>query len=152
MHRDFQRADEWSRRVIGAAIEVHRQKGPGLLESIYEKCLMRELALQGIPAQNQVIVPIEYKGLVFEEPLRLDVYVDRCLVVELKAVETILPIHKAKLMSYMKLVDAPIGRLINFHEVTLVRGIARMILPGANIDIPSLSSLPSVHNVRSLIE
>ncbi len=134
MHKDFKRADAWSGKVIGAAIEVHRQKGPGLIEEIYEKCFMRELQLQNIPAENQTVVPIEYKGLTFDQPLRLDVYVDKCLIVELKAVETVLPVHKAQLMSYMKLLDAPLGLLINFHEVTLKRGIHRMVLPGANIE------------------
>jgi GxxExxY protein len=132
VHPDFQRADQWSKKVIGAAIEVHRQKGPGLLERIYEKCLMRELELQGIPARNQVVVAVEYKGYTFEEPLKLDVYVDGCLIVELKAVETVLPIHKAQLLSYMKLLNAPVGLLINFHEMKLVDGIHRLILPGAN--------------------
>ncbi len=132
MHPDYTRADEWSRKVIGAAIEVHRLKGPGLIESIYERCFMRECEIQQIPAVNQTIVPLEYKGLVFEEPLRMDVYVDKCLVVELKAVEQVLPIHKAKLLSYMKLVNAPLGLLINFHEVLLTQGVSRMILPGAN--------------------
>lgn len=94
--------------MIGAAIEVHRQKGPGLLESIYEKCLMRELELRAIPARNQRSVPVEYKGLVFEETLKLDVFVDDCLILELKAVETVLPIHKAQLLSYLKLLNAPI--------------------------------------------
>lgn len=113
-------------------MEVHRIKGPGFIESIYERCLAHELGLQGIPAENQLLVPIEYKGLLFDEPLRLDVYVDRCLILELKAVEKVLPIHKAKLMSYMKLLDAPIGLLINFNEVVLKDGIHRMILPNAN--------------------
>ena len=133
MHKDFEKADGWSSKCIGAAIEVHRIKGPGLLEEIYQKCLMRELELQGIPAESQMVVPVEYKGLTFEQPLRLDVYVDKCLIIELKAVETILPVHKAQLMSYMKLLDAPVGLLINFHEVTLKQGIKRMILPGANL-------------------
>ena len=132
VHPKFKRADDWSRRVIGAAIEVHREKGPGLLEPIYEKCLMRELSLLGIPARNQWIVPIEYKGHFFEEPLRLDVYIDDCLIVELKAVEKILPIHKAQLLSYLKLLDAPLGLLINFHEVKLVDGLHRLILAGAD--------------------
>ena len=70
MHPKYQRADELSRQVIGAAIEVHRLKGPGLIESIYEKCLMRELFLQNIPAEQQVVVPVEYKGFVFDEPLK----------------------------------------------------------------------------------
>jgi GxxExxY protein len=132
MHPKYQQADGWTKLVIGAAIEVHRHKGPGLIESIYEKCLMRELELQGIPARNQLIVPIEYKGFVFEEPLKLDVFVDDCLILELKAVEKILPIHKAQLMSYMKLLDAPIGLLINFHEMKLIEGISRLILKGAD--------------------
>ena len=132
MHPDFQRADQWSGKAIGAAIEVHRHKGAGLVESIYEKCMMRELELQSIPARNQVVVPIEYKGFTFEEPLRLDVYVDGCLILELKAVENVMPIHKAQLLSYMKLLDAPVGLLINFHEMKLVDGVHRMILPGAN--------------------
>ena len=132
MHRDFKRADAWSKRAIGAAIEVHRLKGPGLLEAIYEKCLMRELQLRDVPVVNQVLVPVEYKGFAFEESLKLDVYLDDCLILELKAIEQVLPIHKAQLMSYMKLLDAPIGLLINFHETKLVNGIHRLILPGVN--------------------
>lgn len=132
MHPNFQRADAWSRKVIGAAIEVHRDKGPGLIESIYEKCLMRELFLQNIPARQQLVVQVEYKGFTFEEPLKLDVLVDDCLILELKAVERILPIHKAQLLSYMKLLDAPLGLLINFHEPRLVDGIHRLLLPGAD--------------------
>jgi GxxExxY protein len=132
MHPKFKRADEWSRKAIGAAIEVHRDKGPGLIESIYEKCLMRELSLQGIPARQQVVVPVKYKGLIFDEALNLDVYVDDCLVLELKAIEKVLPIHKAQLLSYIKLLDAPLGLIINFHEPRLVDGIHRLILPGAD--------------------
>ncbi|GAB1488464.1 GxxExxY protein [Opitutaceae bacterium] len=132
MHPDYAKAHALSGRVIGAAIEVHRHKGPGLIESIYEKCLLRELSLQKIHATNQLIVPIEYKGLVFDEPLRLDVYVERCLIVENKVVERILPIHKAQLLSYMKLLNAPIGLLINFHETLLKDGITRLILDGAD--------------------
>jgi GxxExxY protein len=118
--------------VIGAAIEVHRVLGPGLLESIYEKCLLRELELRGIPAINQERIKIEYKGLVFEETLRFDVLVLGCLLVEVKAVENVLPVHKAVLMSYMKLLDVPLGLLINFHETKLTDGVSRLILPGAN--------------------
>jgi GxxExxY protein len=132
MHPLFEKADRLSREVIGAAIEVHRLKGPGLIESIYEKCLMRELSLQGLSAVNQRIVQIEYKGFVFEEPLRLDVLVEDCLLLELKSVQDLLPIHQAQLLSYMKLLDLPIGLLINFHDLKLVEGIHRMILPGAN--------------------
>ncbi len=132
MHPKYPRAHAWTREVIGAAIEVHKEKGPGLLEPIYEKCLMRELALRGIPARQQVIVPIEYKGYVFEEPLRLDVFVDDCLILELKSVDEVLPIHKAQLLSYLKLLDVPLGLLINFHELRLVDGAHRMILQDAD--------------------
>ena len=131
MHPKYQKADALSPKVIGAAIEVHRNKGPGLVESIYERCLMHELNLLKIPAANQRIVRVEYKGLVFDEPMRLDVLVDDCLIVENKVVEHILPIHKAQLLSYMKLLDIPLGLLINYHEPLLKDGITRLILPGA---------------------
>jgi GxxExxY protein len=134
MHKDYAKADQWSERVIGAAIEVHRHKGPGLLEEIYEKCRMREFELRGIPAANQILVPLEYKGVTFDQALRLDALVDRCLIVEIKAVEHILPVHKAQLLSYMKLMDVPIGLLINFHVNYLKEGVSRMVLRGANLD------------------
>jgi len=132
MHPLFKKADELSRIAIGAAIEVHRIKGPGLIESIYEKCLIRELHLRNLHSANQRVVKIEYKGYTFEEPLRFDLLVEECLLLELKCVESILPVHKAQLLSYMKLLDIPIGLILNFHEKKLVDGIARMILPGAN--------------------
>jgi GxxExxY protein len=132
MHPLFSKAAKLSHTVIGAAIEVHRFKGPGLIESIYEKCLMHELQLQNIAAVNQRVVQIKYKGLVFDEPLRFDVLVDGCLLLELKCVENVIAIHKAQLLSYMKLLDIPIGLVINFHELKLVDGISRMILSGAN--------------------
>jgi GxxExxY protein len=132
MHPLFARADKLSGEVIGAAIEVHRIMGPGLLESIYERCLLRELELRGIPVRSQEEVVIEYKGDVFKETLKFDVLVDECLFVELKAVQDVVPIHKAQLLSYMKLLNAPLGLLFNFHEFKLVDGISRLILPGAN--------------------
>jgi GxxExxY protein len=132
VHPLYERAHKISHEVIGAAIEVHRHKGPGLIESIYERCLLRELELRSIPALTQQLVRVEYKGLVFDEPLRFDVLVDGCLLVELKAVEVLQPFSKAQLFSYMKLLAIPIGLLINFHEAVLKNGISRMILPGAN--------------------
>ena len=122
-----------SRKVIGAAIEVHRILGPGLLESLYEKWLLRELELQGIPAINQCEVEINYKGAIFTEELKFDVLIDSCLLLELKAVQEVHPIHKAQLLSYMKLLDVPLGLVINFHEMKLVDGIHRMILRGADL-------------------
>ena len=132
MHPNYSKAQALSSKVIGAAIEVHRHKGPGLVESIYERCLLRELELLGIGAVSQLVVPDEYKGLVFEEPMRLDVYVEQCLIVENKVVEKILPVHKAQLLSYMKLLNVPLGLLFNFHEPVLKDGIVRLILPGAD--------------------
>ena len=128
----YEKADKLSSEVIGAAIEVHRHKGPGLIESIYKRCILRELELRSIPATTQKLVCVEYKGLIFDEPLRFDVLVDDCLLLELKAVEILHPSSKAQLFSYMKLLDIPIGSLINFHEPILKNGISRMILPGAN--------------------
>src|SRR5881296_45044 len=93
---------------------------------------MRELELRSIRGTTQKIVRVEYKGLIFDEPLRFDLLVDDCLLVELKAVETLHLSSKAQLFSYMKLLDIPIGLLINFHEPILKNGISRMILPGAN--------------------
>ncbi len=132
MHPFYRKADELSGVAIGAAIEVHRLKGPGLIESIYERCLMRELELSQIAVVNQRLVRIEDKGLVFEEPLRFDVLVEGCLLLELKCVQEILPIHKAQLLSYMKLLEVPLGLIINFHELKLTEGVVRLILPGAN--------------------
>jgi len=121
-----------SHAVIGAAVEVHRIIGPGLLEGIYERCLMHELSLAQIASVNQRAVRIEYKGLVFDETLRFDVLVENCLLLELKCAQEVLPIHKAQLLSYMKLLDVPVGLILNFHEAKLTDGVARMILPGAN--------------------
>ncbi len=132
MHASFEKADKLSHEVIGAAIEVHRVLGPGLLESIYEKCLLRELELRGVPAMSQEAVRVEYKGMEFDEVLRCDLLIDGCLLLELKAVEHVLPIHKAQLLSYMKLLDVPLGLLFNFHEMKLIDGLSRMILPNAN--------------------
>lgn len=132
MHPLYSRAEPLSGDVIGAAIEVHREKGSGLIESIYEKCLMHELFLRGHACVSQKQVKICYKDMVFEETLRFDVLVRDCLLIEVKSVERVLPIHKAQLLSYMKLLDVPLGLLINFHEPVLKAGISRLILPGAN--------------------
>ena len=102
------------------------------MESIYERCLLRELELRSIRSITQKMIRVEYKGLVFDELLRFDILVDDCLVVELKAVEILHPVSKAQLFSYMRLLNIPVGLLINFHEPMLKNGISRMILPGAN--------------------
>ena len=132
MHPKFPNADLLSGEIIGAAIEVHRLMGAGLLESIYERCLLREFELRQLPTTSQRTVRIEFKGVTYEESLRFDVLVADCVLVELKAVQEVLPIHKAQLLSYMKLLDVPLGLLINFHEARLVDGVHRLLLPGAN--------------------
>jgi GxxExxY protein len=126
MHPLFPKATELTDKVIGAAIEVHRDKGPGLVESIYEWCLNKELELRGLQTTSQKSVLIHYKQFTREENLRFD------MLVEVKAVESILRIHKAQLLSYMKLLDVPVGLLINFHEMKVTDGVARLILPNAN--------------------
>ncbi|SRR5258707_9013707 len=113
--------NELTYKVIGCAIEVHKQIGPGLLESVYEKCFLKELGLQGISFQNQVWVPLEYKGLELDAELRLDVLVEGLLCVELKAQEGLLPIHDAILLSYMEMLHKPKGILINFHCVNIFK-------------------------------
>ena len=128
MDTPLQRANAWSQLVIGAAIEVHRIKGAGLLEEIYGRCLGREFELRKIPFGREFRVDLEYKGLVFEQPLRLDFLVDDVLILELKSVERVLPIHKAQLLSYMKLLKKPLGLLMNFSERILRNGIHRMVL------------------------
>jgi GxxExxY protein len=131
MHPRYEQAHLLSKQVIGAAIEVHRVLGPGLLESIYERCLIRELELCSIASVSQQKVLIDYKGFTFEEALRFDILVENSLLVEVKAVEGILPVHKAIAISYMKLLNVPLGLILNFHEIKLTDGISRRILPGA---------------------
>jgi GxxExxY protein len=113
--------NELTYKVIGCAIEVHKTLGPGLLESVYEKCFIRELTLQGLTYKNQLWVPIQYKGLQLDTELRLDVLVEDILCVELKAQEGILPIHDAILMSYLQMLQKPKGVLINFHCVNIFK-------------------------------
>ena len=132
MHPLFPKASSLTESIIGGAIEVHRDKGPGLIESIYEWCLLKELELRQLECASQKSVQIYYKGFTREEPLRFDVLVAGCVLVEVKAAQQILPIHKAQLLSYMKLLNVPVGLLINFNEMKLTAGVHRLILPGAN--------------------
>lgn len=113
--------NELTYKVIGCAIEVHKQLGPGFLESIYEKCFLRELTLQGINYKNQIWVPLHYKGLELDTELRLDVLVEDILCAELKAQDGILPVHEAILLSYMQMLEKPKGVLINFHCVNIFK-------------------------------
>ena len=108
-------------QVNGAAIEVHKALGPGLLESVYHKCLKKELTIKGISFQSELLVPVSYKGLEIDTELRCDLFVENILVVELKAIESILPIHEAQILTYMKLLTVPKGLMINFNTVNIFR-------------------------------
>ena len=113
MTRDFLK--DLVYRVNGAAIEVHRNIGPGLMESVYHQCMLYELSIRDISFQSEIRIPINYKGNILDTNLRCDLIVENCLVVEFKAVESILPIHVAQILTYMKLLQCPIGLMINFN-------------------------------------
>jgi GxxExxY protein len=117
--------DILTEKVIGCAIEVHRILGPGLLESAYQQCLSHELTLNKIPHRLEKTMPVLYKGIEIECGYRIDILVDDRLILELKAVETIKNIHKAQLLTYMKLSATPIGLLMNFNSTKLVEGLQR---------------------------
>ena len=112
--------------IINAAIEVHKTLGPGLLESIYEECLCYELGLRKIPFERQKELPIDYKGIKFNCNYRIDLLVDNQLILEIKACETLLPIHEAQLLTYLKLTGLKVGLLINFNVPVLKGGIKRI--------------------------
>ena len=114
--------------IIGAAIEVHRRLGPGLLESAYEECLCHELHLQGLQFRRQVEVPVIYKGLKLDCGYRIDLIVEDTVVIELKAIEHILPVHEAQLITYLRLTGKRVGLLINFNVPLLSSGIVRRVL------------------------
>jgi hypothetical protein len=114
--------------VIGAAIEVHRTLGPGLRESAYEPCLAHELTLRGLPHERQIELPIQYKGQPINAAYRIDLLVNQELVLEIKSVEALHPIHEAQLLTYLKLGRWPLGLLINFNVPDLKEGIRRLIL------------------------
>jgi GxxExxY protein len=126
--RESMNVNELTETVIGAAIEVHRALGPGLLESAYEICLCRELSLCEVPFACQQPIPVEYKGVKLDCGYRADVVVDSCLLVEVKAVEELHPIHEAQLLSYLKLGGWRVGLLINFNVRLLKNGIRRRVL------------------------
>lgn len=120
--------NEWSHKIIGACIEVHRALGPGLLESVYQECLAREFSLQNVPFQKEKAQVISYKGVSMECGLRLDFLVDNRVIVELKAVEKLLPVHKAQVLTYLKLTGCKLGLLININVPVLKNGIERLVL------------------------
>ncbi|HKD38100.1 MAG TPA: GxxExxY protein [Pirellulales bacterium] len=120
--------DELAATIVDAAFKVHSALGPGLLESVYEACLMHELAQRGIPFRSQVPIAIVYRGLRLNAGLRLDLLVEESIVVEIKAIEEVLPVHHAQLLTYLKLSGKRLGFLINFNVTKIKDGIKRVIL------------------------
>ena len=114
---------ELSYTIVGYAIKVHKELGPGLLESVYEKCLKYELIKNGHSVQQQIIVPVVYDELIMDVDLRLDLLVDNSIIIEVKAVENILPVHEAQLITYMKLLEMPQGLLINFYTDNITKSM-----------------------------
>ena len=117
-----------TKQVLGAAIEVHRELGPGLLESAYEECLCHELNLRQLRFERQVSIPVLYKGIKLDCGYKLDILVEQTVILELKCVEKITPVHEAQLLTYMKLLNKPVGFILNFNVPVLRAGIVRKVL------------------------
>ena len=129
-------------RVIGCAIEVHKALGPGLLESVYESCLALELTEAGLAYDRQLSLPVKYKHLIIEAGYRLDLLVEGRVIVEIKAIEAVAPVHRAQLLSYLRLGDFRLGYLLNFNVALMKDGIARLVNGLASADsAPSLRPL-----------
>jgi len=122
------RHEDLTKEIIGAAIEVHKAIGPGLLEGVYEECLCHELKLRNLSFERQLLVPVTYKGVTLDCGYRLDILVERTVVLELKSIERIHPIFEAQLLTYMRLMQKPVGLLINFNVPILRTGIVRKVL------------------------
>ena len=120
--------DELSNKVLGCAIEVHRELGPGLLESTYEQCLAYELNRAKIPFQLQVALPVDYKQIRLDCGYRIDLFVDNSLIVEVKSIDQLLKIHEAQILTYIKLTKVRVGLLINFNVQLLKKGVRRFVL------------------------
>jgi GxxExxY protein len=120
--------DELSNKVLGCALEVHRELGPGLLESTYEQCLAYELNRTKIPFQLQVALPVDYKQIRLDCGYRIDLFVDNSLIVEVKSIDQLLKIHEAQILTYMKLTKVRVGLLINFNVELLKKGVRRFVL------------------------
>ena len=119
--------DEITGAIVDTSLKIHRELGPGLLESVYETVLFRALERRGLPVERQKVIRFEYDGLVFDEGLRLDLLVDGCVVVELKSVERLAPVHHKQVLTYLRLLQLPVGLLINFGGATLKEGLHRIV-------------------------
>ncbi len=122
-----EKLNDLSKQVLEASLEVHKIMGPGLLESVYEACLMKELEIRGIKALNQVRIPLIFKGHELDKDYRIDVLVEKEIIIEIKAVEIMLPVHEAQIISYLKLADKRLGFLINFNVPILKQGFRRFV-------------------------
>lgn len=122
--------------IIGVAIEVHKYLGPGLPESVYQSCMYEEFRLMEIPTKSQMVVPIDYKGLMIDALLKCDFFVDELIVIELKSVNIILPVHEAQLITYMKLLSAPKGILINFNVTNIFKEVQKTFVNEYFRDLP----------------
>lgn len=145
-HRLSKYSSQWdltTERIIGAAIEVHRALGPGLLESAYESCLAEELGLRGLEFKRQLALPVTYRGRVLECGYRIDFLIGQ-VIVELKSVETVLPLHRAQLLTYLRLRRIPCGLLLNFNAPTMKEGVFRLVL-----DEPPFSAPPRLRAPES---
>ena len=125
MNRDV--LNKISKEIVDACITVHKEMGPGLLESVYEYCLLKEFELRNIKAENQVSIPLCYKGELLTKDYRIDILVENEIILELKAVDTILPVHKAQIISYLKLADKRLGFLLNFNVDLMKNGVKRIV-------------------------
>ena len=121
-------ADLVTSAIIGSAIEVHRELGPGLLESSYEACLAHELATRGFDVKRQLAIPVSYKGICLDCGYRADLLVEDQIIVELKTIERFAPIHEAQILSYLRLSGKKVGLLINFHAYSIKQGLKRVVL------------------------
>lgn len=122
-----ERYNQLSKEILDASITVHKEMGPGLLESVYELCLLKELALRNIYVEHQVPVPLFYKGEDLNKDFRIDILVEKEIIIELKAVDYILPVHEAQIISYLKLTEKKLGFLINFNVPLLKEGFKRFV-------------------------
>ena len=124
---EINRYEELAKEIFLASLEVHKIMGPGLLESIYEMCLLRELQLRNISAECQVAIPLQFKGFNLAKEYRIDILVEKVIIIELKSVDSILPVHEAQLISYLKLADKRMGFLINFNVPLIKNGFRRFV-------------------------
>jgi GxxExxY protein len=124
---DINKYEELAKQIFTASLEVHKIMGPGLLESVYEMCLLKELQLRKISAESQVGIPLQFKGFDLSKEFRIDILVENEIIIELKSVDTLLPVHQAQIISYLKLADKRMGFLINFNVPIIKNGFKRFV-------------------------